>query len=202
MSVTGSKQTQSRAGSSPRRSPLLMRLLGMIVFGALAIGFLPMLFGVGFVLFIWQLPTREVMITRNADGIVVLTGGPSRIADGIDLLIAGHGRRLLITGVYPTTSPAEIARLAPQAERFFSCCIDLDHEANHTLGNAIETRRWAERNGYRSLIVVTANFHMPRAMAELANQLPGAELVPFPVVTDRLRVDTWWSSRSAAKLLF
>ena len=105
---------------------------------------------------------------------MVLTGGPSRITDAIDLLAAGRGRRLLITGVHPTTNLAEIARLVPETQRTFASSIDLDHEAINTVGNAIETKRWIRERGYRSVIVVTSNYHMPRAMAELAHQMPGS----------------------------
>jgi uncharacterized SAM-binding protein YcdF (DUF218 family) len=78
------------------------------------------------------------------------------------------------------------------------CCVDFDRSLN-TLGNAIETKRWAEHRGFRSLIVVTSNYHMPRALAEIAHQLPDVVLVPFPVVTDRQRVEPWWTDGVAAR---
>ena len=81
------------------------------------------------------------------------------------------------------------------------CCVDFDRSLN-TLGNAIETRRWAEGRGFHSLIVVTSNYHMPRAMAELAHQLPDVALVPFPVVSDRLRGEPWWANGTTMRLLF
>src|SRR5215203_5763810 len=68
----------------------------------------------GFVWFIWHVPATEVALNRNADGIVVLTGGASRISDAIELLANGHGKRLLISGVHRTTSTAEIARINPR----------------------------------------------------------------------------------------
>ena len=121
----------------------------------------------------------EAAPARNADGIVVLTGAAFRISDALELLAAGHGKRLLITGVNPLTRSREIARLVPEHQRWFTCCVDLDHSATNTIGNAIETRRWVKARGFKSLIVVTSNFHMPRAMAELAHQLPDVTLVPF-----------------------
>jgi uncharacterized SAM-binding protein YcdF (DUF218 family) len=90
----------------------------------------------------------------------------------------------------------------PEHRRWFACCVDLDHSATNTIGNAIETRRWAKARGFKSLIVVTSNFHMPRAMAELAHQLPDVALEPFPVVSERVRVEDWWSNPAIAKLLF
>ena len=121
---------------------------------------------------------------------MVLTGGAFRINDALELLAAGRGQRLLITGVNPATRAREISRLMPEHRRWFSCCVDLDHSATNTIGNAIETRRWAKARGFKSLIVVTSNFHMPRAMAELAHQLPDVTLVPYPVVSDKVRVES------------
>ena len=39
-----------------------------------------------------QMPATEAAPTRNADGIVALTGGPFRINDALDLLAAGRGQ--------------------------------------------------------------------------------------------------------------
>ena len=43
---------------------------------------------------------------------------------------------------------------------------------------------------------------MPRTMTELERQMPGTELVPFPVVTDKLRNEPWWASAPTARLIF
>jgi uncharacterized SAM-binding protein YcdF (DUF218 family) len=159
-------------------------------------------FALGFVWFASQISSSEIKLTRNADGIVVLTGGASRVNDAFELLASKRGRRLLISGVYPATNRGEISRVLPEYERLFACCVDLDRTAVNTLGNAIGTRRWAQAQGFRSLIVVTSAYHMPRALAELAHQLPGVEFVPYPVVSERLRAEPWWSHIATAKLLF
>lgn len=156
----------------------------------------------GFVWFARSVVTEEPTVARDADGIVVLTGGTSRIEDAIELLAGGHGRRLLITGVHPTTSAREIARAMPRYERLLTCCVDLDHSAVNTVGNAAETRRWAKALSFRSLIVVTSSYHMPRSMAELGRQLPDFQLIPFPVVTEKMKSEPWWSSAAIAKLVF
>jgi uncharacterized SAM-binding protein YcdF (DUF218 family) len=175
------------------------RALGRVVVTLLAVGVLVL--AAGFVWFVRAVANEEVALGRSADGIVVLTGGASRIADAIDLLAAGHGKRLLITGAHKTTNRKEIARLVPHHARLVACCVDLDHSALNTLGNAAETRRWVKEREFRSLIVVTSSYHMPRSMAELARQLPTIELVPFPVVSDKMRNEPWWSSAATAKLL-
>ena len=90
----------------------------------------------GFVLFVSTIPREEEEFHRSADGIVALTGGASRIADAVELLVAGRGQRLLISGVNPSTTPGELIRLTPELEKLFACCVDLGHQALNTTGNA------------------------------------------------------------------
>jgi uncharacterized SAM-binding protein YcdF (DUF218 family) len=155
----------------------------------------------GFVGFVWLLPSHQVELDRNADGIVVLTGGTSRVTDALELLAAGRGQRLLITGVNPGTTTTDIAHETVDYDRLLKCCVDLDYSALNTLGNAVQARRWTIDHGFRSLIVVTSAYHMPRALAELAHQLPDAALIPFPVVSDRLRIEPWWSNGDTTRLV-
>jgi uncharacterized SAM-binding protein YcdF (DUF218 family) len=166
-----------------------------------ACGVFVFLFGAGFIAFVATLDKFERDPGGRADGIVALTGGAQRIGDAIDLLAKGYGRRLLITGVNERTSRDEIARLNPRLRRLVDCCVDLDHRARNTIGNAAETRRWAERNDFRSLIVVTSNYHMPRALIELQNVLPQADKVPFAVVHEGTQTESWWKSPASTRLL-
>jgi uncharacterized SAM-binding protein YcdF (DUF218 family) len=155
----------------------------------------------GFGAFLWLLPNEQVVLDRSADGIVVLTGGTSRVTDGLELLAAGRGKRLLITGVNSGTTTADIAHKEAGYDRLLTCCVDLDYSALNTLGNAVETRRWTQDRGFRSLIIVTSSYHMPRAMAEIAHQLPDVALIPYPVVSDRLRIEPWWSNGTTTRLV-
>jgi uncharacterized SAM-binding protein YcdF (DUF218 family) len=176
----------------------LVRRLGRsaIAFGAVAV----LLLAAGFGWFLWSLPADEVVLQRDADGIVVLTGGASRITDAIELLAAGRGQRLLISGANRATTSSEISRLNPDYGGIVDCCVDFDRSLN-TLGNAIETRHWAQSRGFRSLIVVTSSYHMPRAIAEIAHQLPDVALLPFPVITDKLHAEPWWTHGPTMKLM-
>jgi uncharacterized SAM-binding protein YcdF (DUF218 family) len=185
--------------TEPATSSPLLRRLGWSTFVLCASGVL--LIGLGFLWFVRHVPAEEVSLTRDADGIVALTGGASRIADAIELLASGRGKRLLISGAYRATNSNEISRLNPEFERWVRCCVDFDRSLN-TLGNAIETKRWAQSRGFRSLIVVTSNYHMPRALAEIAHQLPDVALVPFPVVTDRQRAERWWVGWGTTRRMF
>jgi len=155
----------------------------------------------GFLTFLLLLPNEEVVLSRNSDGIVVLTGGTSRVTDALELLAAGRGKRLLITGVNPGTTTADIAHQVAGYDRLLSCCVDLDYSAINTFGNAVEARRWATDRGFHSLIVVTSAYHMPRALAEFAHQLPDVALIPFPVVSDRLRIEPWWTNGATTRLV-
>lgn len=156
---------------------------------------------IGFGVFVWHLPSRQVVLDRDADGIVVLTGGTSRVNDALELLAAHRGKRLLITGVNPGTTTADIAREIPNYKDLLSRSVDLDYSALNTVGNATQARLWAAEHGFRSLIVVTSAYHMPRALAELEHQLPHAALIPYPVLSDRLRIEPWWSNGDTTKLV-
>lgn len=155
----------------------------------------------GFVWFLSKVLSTVEKPSRTADGIVVLTGGSSRVSDALELLSAGYGRRLLISGVHPASGFSEIQRTLPESQGLLACCVDLDRSAVNTRSNATETRRWAMERGFRSLIVVTSNYHMPRAIVELSHVMPDIELVPFAVIGDKWREEPWWTSGAALRLL-
>jgi uncharacterized SAM-binding protein YcdF (DUF218 family) len=186
---------QSRPETGRRSA--FARAVRLVLFFAVAVS---VLIAGSFLWFVWLIPSEEIVLDAKADGIVVLTGGSSRISDAVELLASKRGRRLLISGVNPATRQQEIARLMPEYKKIFECCVDLDRSALNTVGNAVETRRWAKDQGFKSLIVVTSNYHIPRAMAELSHQLPEASLIAFPVVTHRLT--DMWSNEATARLLF
>ena len=168
---------------------------------AMSLALLVMLvFAGGFIWFAAHVPRQEGPMPAKADGIVALTGGPERLSEALELLAAGRARRLLISGVNPETSKAEIARLNPQTRRWLDCCVDLDRRALNTAGNAVETRNWVRTNKFRRVIVVTSNWHMPRSLVELGRELPEVELVPYPVVTREIP-PSWWRDEASLHLL-
>lgn len=159
-------------------------------------------FVAGFFAFVAAIERTERAPAAPVDGIVALTGGSQRIGDAIDLLAAGHGRRLLISGVNERTSRDEIARLNPSQRHWIDCCVDLDYRARNTIGNAIETRRWMRRHRFASVAVVTSNYHMPRTLVEIEHALEKGETVlPYPVVGDGFDIERWWAEPAAARLV-
>ena len=139
-----------------------------------------LLYALGFGIFLAMLPAPGAGAAATADGIVALTGEGARLAPAVTLLETGHGKRLLITGVNRLTSKPYLKRLLHAGETF-DCCADLGFAALDTRGNAQEAADWAHAHGYASLIVVTADYHMPRSLVEFGAALPGVMLVPYPV---------------------
>ena len=143
-----------------------------------------------------RLPPRS---TAAADAIVVLTGGADRrIEAGLVLLHRGLGGRLLISGINRKLKPDE---LLAQLDLPDPGCIDLGYEAQDTIGNAVETSRWADRHRYTRLIVVTSSYHMPRSLNELALAMPEVELIAHPVRPRIFSEGPWWLRPAAARML-
>jgi len=158
-------------------------------------------FAAGFAVFLNDIPSAQTRTTRSADGIVVLTGAAQRMTDAIELLASNRGKRLLVSGVNPAITPDELKKQIPDFARLSECCIDLGHEAQNTLGNAVETAAWAKKHGFKTLLIVTSAWHMPRALAELERETDRIELIPYPVVTGRMREQSWWTSPQVTRLL-
>lgn len=176
----------------------VIRAFKFVLLGA---GLAGLLFAGGFLVFANAI-VPDTGVPRSAEGIVALTGGKDRIGQAVELLAKGQAKRLLITGVHPSTKASELQRLVPGGAEFFPCCVDLGRDALDTRGNALETRAWAAKYGFSSLIVVTSNYHMPRTLLEFARAMPQMRLVPHGVVSPNLYIKTWWSHRGTARLLF
>jgi len=157
---------------------------------------------VGFVAFAERVAGAAPPADARAEGIVVLTGGTARIDGALQLLAEGRANRLLISGVNPMVTRQALASTVDGGLRgVLECCVDLDHQAQDTIGNATETREWADRRGFGSLIVVTSSYHMPRSMAELALAMPDKRLIAFPVSNPELHLANWWRDPDTFSLL-
>src|SRR5690625_4914973 len=155
----------------------------------------------GLVDFARNLPRQSEAPERQTDAIVVLTGGAGRIDRGFELLEADRADRLFISGVYQGVEVSELLRLAQRSPDEMRCCIELGYEASNTRGNAEETAAWARNRDIRSLRLVTAAYHLPRARLELARRLPEVEILTEPVVTEPWTGSRWWRNYRTASTL-
>lgn len=155
----------------------------------------------GLVWFSARIPRAPVAPERRTDAIVVLTGGAERLRTGLDLLARGRARKLFISGVYRGVEVAEILRLWRAAPEELECCIALGHTAADTAGNARETAAWMAAEGFRSLRLVTAAYHMPRSLTEFRRVMPGIEIIAHPVFPKTVHLDDWWRWPGTAGLL-
>ncbi|MCA0357266.1 MAG: YdcF family protein [Proteobacteria bacterium] len=159
-----------------------------------------MIWGLGLLAFTGRVdqstPAPEPPIS---DGVVVLTGASNlRLEAATRLLEDGKGKRLLISGVNREATRADVQSVTRAVKPIYDCCVDLGFSAADTVGNARETAEWAKSKGYKSLIVVTADYHMPRSMLELRATMPDATLHPYPVKTD-LNARRWWKTSLSAR---
>lgn len=194
---TPSEPEPRRSARVSRRRSAVRRALGI---AATSATLATLALGLGFLAFVAMVQRTDTAPVR-ADAIVAMTGGSQRIGEAMALLAEGYGERLLISGVNESTRPEEIARLVPGKRDLFACCVDLDYLARDTIGNAAQTRLWAQAHGFGSLIVVTSNYHMPRTLLELESALPRVERIPFAVEPAFLDTRAWWRSATTARLL-
>lgn len=183
------KFTDDRGGVASIVKALFFSLL-LVVAAALA----------GFLAFVESLPERPVNTTVKTDAIVVLTGGSERVATGIRLLEQGLAKHLFISGVPPDVTRDEVLRGIDLEGFRLRHRIVLGHAAGDTAGNARETAAWMERQQYRSLRLVTSQYHMPRSRAIFAWAMPDVEIVPHPVFSEAVRQGDWWVWPGTTKL--
>lgn len=147
------------------------------------ISFLLLAYLLGYAAFVVLLP--QPAGDERTDAIVVLTGAAGRIERGLDLIARRRAKRLLISGVARTVRPIELAERYAVDPRLFDCCVDLGRESVDTRSNAEETVNWLERNKFKSVRLVTTDWHMPRALFELRRQTgPDVDVFGDPVMSN------------------
>jgi uncharacterized SAM-binding protein YcdF (DUF218 family) len=172
-------------------------LIGLLVLSA---------WSAGLFIFVSHIPREPAGETVSTDAIVVLTGGSERLGESVRLLSAGLAKKLFVSGVHEEVDlPALIASLPPDAARpsaeQIACCIVLDHNAGNTRGNARETAQWMAAEGFISMRLVTANYHMPRSLLEFRQAMPGIAIVPHPVFPAQVKREEWWRWPGTAALM-
>ena len=190
----------SRRRPLPRRGGLRLRWLVSIAFIAAALAW-----SAGFLGFVGGIPPTApvggAVANPTHDAIVVLTGGSGRLEAGLALLEAGRAKKLFVSGVYHGVDVATLLQLSQTAPRDLACCIALGYAADDTTGNASETAVWMAENRYRSMLLVTANYHLPRSLLEFHAVMPDIEIAAWPVRPAAVQVDEWWKWPGTAKLL-
>jgi uncharacterized SAM-binding protein YcdF (DUF218 family) len=192
------KQKTKNSFRKPRASFMRQFFVTMITAGLV----LSLLILGSFVDFASRVTRLAVPAEPKADAIVVLTGGAERISAALSLLLQGRAKRLLITGVNPSTSQETLSKLTGYRKVLFDCCVDIDYKAMNTIGNATETKRWSKTHGFSSLIVVTSAYHLPRSLSELNHRLPNTELIGYPVTVEETAAENWWQKTTTRRLLF
>jgi uncharacterized SAM-binding protein YcdF (DUF218 family) len=146
-------------------------------------------------------PPAADLLPTPTDAIVVLTGGSLRLQSGFELLRQGKGRMLFVSGVNQEVDLDDLLRVSGNTPDWMLCCVSLGHEAENTLGNAHETARWVRSQGFRSLRLVTAWYHMPRSRLEFSRVMPEIDIVAHPVFPERVKQEKWWTWPGTAALL-
>ncbi|MDP9196401.1 MAG: YdcF family protein [Pseudomonadota bacterium] len=177
-----------------RRTVFRLAFLAMVVTGAWA---------AGLVWFAGTIPGAVDMKGIEAtDAAVVLTGGRDRLSEGLRLLSEGKAGKLFVSGVHRDVTLRDLLRLQDPGAKAWTCCIVLGHAADSTLGNAGETARWMQAEGYTSLRLVTANYHMRRSMTEFREAVPeGISVLPYPVQPSNLSFEGWWKDQPTLRLV-
>ena len=151
--------------------------------------FLLLAYALGFALFSVTLGSPAG--PAKTDAVVVLTGGPGRIERGVEVMADRRARRMLIAGADPSVTRADlIRRLGRNAGGVMRCCVDLGSESVDTRSNAEEAKRWLDRRGYRSLRLITSDWHMRRAHYEFRRHLGEGYAITEDGVRTRPRFGT------------
>jgi uncharacterized SAM-binding protein YcdF (DUF218 family) len=164
-----------------------------------AIILVAMAYALAFGLWVSLLPETPA-VPPEADGIVALTGGGPRVDAAVAMFESGIGQRLLISGVSLTTTRDALKIVAHGGARF-DCCADIGYTAQDTHGNAVEAADWAHGHKFSSLVVVTARYHMPRAMREFKSVMPDITLLAYPVDQGSIDLSGWWRHPATVRLL-
>jgi len=160
--------------------------------------------GAGFLFFVNAIATMPApqQPMKKLDAIVVLTGGSNRIDAGFRLLEQGFGKKLFISGVYRGLDVRQLLkRWKAVPQKRLDCCVTLGFKADNTSGNAVETAIWLHRQKFHSIYLVTADYHMKRALLEFHHAVPDVAITPFPVIPDHFNVRDWWTSASVGLLV-
>jgi len=151
--------------------------------------------------FIEQIPTSPTSNDTKTDAIVVLTGGSSRLEEGLDLLAQKTAKKLFVSGVYRGVDVRRLLALSQGNPEELVCCVKLGYAAVSTQGNAAETKAWIDIEGFKTIRLVTSSYHMPRSINEFSYQMPDVTVIPHAVFPKQFKRNEWWRWSGTASLI-
>lgn len=131
---------------------------------------LVLIYAFGFLAFAVTLPGPSA--ETKTDAVIVLTGGPGRIARGLEVVASGEAKEMFVSGVDPEVKPGEFAAEFDVPRRTMNCCVTLGYLAVDTRSNAGEVAQWMKEKEFTSARLVTTDWHMARASSEVTETLP------------------------------
>ena len=156
----------------------------------------------GFLIFTAKVPRTAEPLSQNTEAIVVLTGGSERLRTGLQLLEAGWAEKMFVSGVPDEVDVHALLAVVEEDSHELHDQVEIGHEARDTVGNARETKKWMLQQGFKSIRLVTAGYHMVRSLREFSRVMPGLEVVPYPVFPETVHLDNWWQWPGTTALLF
>ena len=171
-------------------------LLGLLVVLGLALA--------SFQKFVLTLPNDDTKLSAPIDGLVVATGGQLRIQKGVELLAGGKADRMLISGVGKGITKEllkENLAISNLQARFFDCCVEIEFTATDTNGNAQATFEWMQKHALDDILLVSANYHLPRAELIFKQYLPENSVYFQAVNPPDLKLSAWYSNWQTTRLL-
>ena len=171
-------------------------LLGLLVVLGLALA--------SFQKFVLTLPNDDTKLSAPIDGLVVATGGQLRIQKGVELLAGGKADRMLISGVGKGITKEllkENLAISNRQARFFDCCVEIEFTATDTNGNAQATFEWMQKHALDDILLVSANYHLPRAELIFKQYLPENSVYFQAVNPPELKLSAWYSNWQTTRLL-
>ena len=146
---------------------------------------------------------------KESLNIVILTGGTNRIKDGLKIIedfkkSKKINYKILVSGTGMGFTKSSLKKkLGPNFNpKLIQCCVDLDSVSKNTFTNASETFKWAKKNDIKEFILITSNYHMPRAILEFKNIMPKLKIYTYVIIPKKHNIENWLNSYETFNLIF
>ncbi len=146
---------------------------------------------------------------KESPNIVILTGGTNRIKDGLKIIkdfrkSKKRSYKILVsgTGIGFTKNSLKNQLGSNFDPKLIQCCIDLDNVSKNTITNASETFKWTQKNDIKEFILITSNYHLPRAYLEFKNIMPNLNIHTYAITPKKHEIENWLNSYQTFGLVF